>query len=75
MKGIFDPAEQKEAVDRMIDAYNAMLITLDQDNEKFHHLDLRDYIDPYNDWSNELHLKNSAYASVAELLHNKIQTQ
>ena len=73
MKGIFDPTEQKEAVERMINSFNEMLSVLDSQNGNFHHVDLRGYIDPYNDWSNELHLKNSAYARAAKLIHEKIQ--
>jgi hypothetical protein len=73
MKGIFDSKEQFEIVKTMIDSYSEMLKSLDQTNNKFHFVDLRKAIDPYNDWVNELHLKNSAYAKVADLLHKKIQ--
>lgn len=72
MKGIFEPVEQKEAVERMINSYNEMLILLESSNSNFYHVDLRDNIDPYNDWSNELHLKNSAYARVADIINEKI---
>jgi len=72
MKGIFDPAEQRAAVEKMINTYNDMLKDLDRPNDKFHHVDLRDSLDPYNDWANELHLKNSAYAKAADAIHEKI---
>jgi hypothetical protein len=49
-----------------------MLADLDHAYKKFHHIDLRDLIDPYNDWANELHLKNSVYAKTADLFHKKI---
>ena len=74
MKGIFDATEQKAAVEKMINAYNEMLIGLDTSNTNFHHVDLRGHIDPYNDWSNELHLKNSAYARVADIINEKIMS-
>jgi len=72
MKRIFDPAQQRMAVETMIDSYNNMLKGLAQSNEKFHHIDLRGLLNPDIDWSNELHLKNSAYAKVADAFHKAI---
>lgn len=72
MKGVFDPIEQREAVEKMINSYNEMLADLDISNNNFHHVDLRNDLDPDNDWSNELHLKNSAYARVADAIHERI---
>ena len=51
-----------------------MLRSLDQLYDSFHHVDLRNVLDADNDWANELHLKNSAFARVADLLHERIQT-
>lgn len=73
-KGIFNPEEQFQIVETMINVYNTMLLQLDSKHDNFHHVDLRQIIDPQKDWSNELHLKNSAFARVAELIHHRIQT-
>jgi hypothetical protein len=73
MKGILDPIEQNETVEHMINAYNEMLFVLDNTYEQFHYVDLRDHIDAYNDWTNELHLKNSVYARVSDLIAEKIK--
>lgn len=72
MKGIYDPIKQRAAVNRMIDSYNEMLIGLEKESSKFHHIDLRNVLDPANDWANELHLKNSAYAKAADEIHEFI---
>lgn len=58
----------------MIDKYNEMLKGLAKQHNNFYHVDLRDMLDPDRDWVNELHLSNSAYARVAERIHNIIQT-
>lgn len=71
-KGIFDSNEQRSAVEYVMNTYNEMLLELNNLHENFHHLDLRDMIDPDNDWVNELHLKNSAYARVADRFNSKI---
>ncbi len=73
-KGIFDPLAQREAVFTLIDRFNDMLQTLDQNYSQFHYVDLRDMLDPDNDWVDELHLRNSAYARVAERIHQQIQS-
>lgn len=73
-KRILDPDEQARAVEVMINSYNDMLRSLDESNPRFHHVDLRPIIDPKNDWANELHLKNSAYARSADLI-NEVITQ
>jgi len=72
-KGIFDQAEQRRAVFTVIDKYNTMLNELSRHHNRFHHVDLRDMIDPDSDWANELHLRNSAYARVALKIHEVIQ--
>ena len=74
MKGVFDTVAQKEAVERMIDSYNEMLSRIASANNKFHHIDLRNLIDQHNDWANELHLRNSAYARAADAIHQKISS-
>jgi len=73
-KGIFDPIEQRAAVFALIDRFNVMLAALDQQHPNFHHIDLRDILNPNTDWVNELHLRNSAFARVAQRIHEKIQT-
>ncbi len=72
-KGIFDRVEQRKTVEQMINAYNDLLSQLAVANDRFIYVDLRGEIDPENDWVNELHLKNSAYARVAEKIHQMIR--
>lgn len=72
-KRIFDESVQKETVAVIINAYNEMLRGLDQSNPNFHYVDLRPIIDPENDWVNELHLKNSAYARAANKINEVIK--
>ncbi len=45
---------------------------LAQNYPQFHYIDLRPSINPANDWVNELHLRNSAFARVAEKIHQEI---
>ena len=65
-KGVVDPVVQRDTVETLIDRYNAMLQGVDQAHPTFHHIDLRGMLDPDRDWANELHLRNSAYARVAD---------
>lgn len=71
-KGIFDPNEQRQAVEILIDGYNDLLADLDSQHARFHYIDLRLVIDPENDWVNELHLRNSAFARAAQQIHQRI---
>lgn len=72
-KGIVDPATCRQAVFALIDRYNDMLASLAAQHDRFHHVDLRDLLNPDTDWSNELHLRNSAYARAADRLHELIK--
>ena len=72
-KGIFDFNEQRYAAFTMIDKYNEMLKDLAIKHQNFHHVDLRDMLNPDSDWVNELHLRNSAYARAAKRIHETIQ--
>lgn len=72
-KGIFHPPTQLDIVCALLDKYNEMLAVIDSNHEKFHHVDLRNKIDSSEDWTNELHLKNSAYAKVADEINNIIR--
>ena len=74
MKRITDPIRQKEIVAILIDALNGMLLDLSNKNEKFKYVDLRPILDPYTDWVNELHLRNSAYSRAAEKIDSVITT-
>ena len=65
--------EQQRAVNTLIDEFNELLATLDQAHPNFHYIDLRPEIDPISEWVNELHLRNSAYARVAEQINQVIQ--
>ncbi|TCT20873.1 SGNH/GDSL hydrolase family protein [Thiobaca trueperi] len=71
-KRILETDVQTEIVEKMIDSYNEMLKSLDEKHPLFHHVDLRPMIDANNDWANELHLKNSAYAKAADRISDKI---
>ncbi len=74
MKGVFDPVVQKDAVEKMINSFNEMLSSVASTNSKFHHIDFRKLIDQHNDWANELHLRNSAYARAADAINQKISS-
>jgi hypothetical protein len=71
-KGVFDPVEQRRVVFQVIDAFNTMLAKVAQRHEGFVYVDLRGVLDPDRDWVNELHLRNSAYARVADEIHRVI---
>lgn len=74
-KGIFDAIKQREAVFTLINEYNKMLKELAvKHHQRFHYIDLRNMLDPDSDWVNELHLRNSAYARVAQRIHETIQS-
>lgn len=73
-KGIFDFNEQRNTVFSVINKYNEMLAELAHQHPKFHYVNLRDILDPDQDWANELHLRNSAFARAAERIHQKIQS-
>lgn len=72
-KRILKESDQVGAVEVMINSYNDMLSLLDNSTPNFHHVDLRPIIDPHNDWANELHLKNSAYARAADKINDAIR--
>lgn len=71
-KRILDADIQARTVKVMIDSYNEMLKSLDKKYSFFHHVDLRPIIDANDDWVNELHLKNSAYARAADRIRDVI---
>ncbi len=73
-KGIFDEVVQQNIVITLIDRYNSMLTALDEAHPTFHHVDLRDMLDPDGDWVNELHLRNSAFARVADRFDQRIRS-
>jgi hypothetical protein len=72
-KRILDSDEQRQSIFIAINTYNEMLRDLSLNHPKFKYIDLRDMLDPDHDWVNELHLYNSAYARVAQRLHEAIQ--
>ncbi|MBI4782437.1 MAG: hypothetical protein HY785_14140 [Oscillatoriophycideae cyanobacterium NC_groundwater_1537_Pr4_S-0.65um_50_18] len=71
-KRIFNLAEQQQVITTLIDTYNDLLEDLRNKHPKFLYIDLRGMLDPASDWANELHLKNSAFARVAERIHQEI---
>ena len=71
-KGIFNQPQQDAIVRDVIDAFNTMLARLAARHPKFKYVDLRPLLDPDNDWANELHLRNSAFARAATHIHQTI---
>jgi len=65
-KRIADFAKGAAIVAKLINLYNEMLKRLATRNSRFLHADLRFMVNPQNDWVNELHLRNSAYARVSD---------
>lgn len=65
--------EGKVLVRRLIDKYNNMLSGLEAEYSNFKYVDLRGQINP-EDWRDELHLRNSAYAKVAAHIFATIRT-
>lgn len=66
-------ADQRHAVDHMINKFNALLASLAAAHKpRFQYVDLRGIIDPETDWANELHLVNSAFAAAAEAIDERI---
>jgi len=72
-KGVFDSVEMRKTVFAVLDAFNDLLADVAAKNAKFRYVDLRKMLDADNDWANELHLRNSAYARVADRIHKEIQ--
>jgi hypothetical protein len=73
-KRVSDKATQQAILDRLIDTYNDMLQGLMVQHPKFRYVDLRGMLDRDQDWANELHPKNSAFARIAKRIHEEIQT-
>jgi hypothetical protein len=71
-KRIFDQTAQQQVLITLIDTYNDMLSELSRSHPQFRYIDLRGMLNPATDWANELHLKNSAFARVAERIHQEI---
>jgi len=71
-KNITNPLEAEGLIASLIDMFNEMLQQLDQENQRFHYIDLRGLIQR-EDWVNELHLYNFAYRRVAGIFHDLIQ--
>jgi hypothetical protein len=71
---VFDPVDQRKVVFQVIDAFNAMLASVARRHDRFEYVDLRGLLDPDRDWVNELHLRNSAYARVADEFHRVIRS-
>jgi len=72
-KGIPHDSEGVMIMQQIIAQFNQMLSKLDEENEKFHHVDLTNLIDKESYWRDEMHLKNSSFATAAELIHQAIQ--
>lgn len=57
---------------KVIDLFNEMLDGFAQSDDRIHYLNLRPVIRD-EDWVNELHLNNDAFAKVADVFHTKIE--
>lgn len=69
MKRITNPTEQRMAINTLIDLYNDLLKDLAQKHDQFHYVNLRPIIVD-DDWADELHLKNKAFARVASAIND-----
>lgn len=67
-----DPAEGRRIIGRLIDLFNRMLESLEQQHPQFHYLDLRSEVGDA-DWVNELHVSNSCYRRIARIFDQAIQ--
>jgi hypothetical protein len=70
-----DPATDGVAiVGELIDMFNDMLAVVSQEHANVHHLDLRPVIGKgARAWINELHVRNSVYASIADLFDQRMR--
>ena len=59
-KGIDPETSGRQVIEELIDLFNEMLQSLDDEFEHFHYVDLRSFIDD-DDWRDEMHLKSSAF--------------
>lgn len=59
-KGIDPETSGRQAIEELIDLFNEMLQSLDDEFEYFHYVDLRSFIND-DDWRDEMHLKSSAF--------------
>jgi len=71
-KSITDRGLQDTIIKRLVDGFNEMLTSMDNEYPKFHHIDLRGMFPNDNEWHNEIHLKGSGFKKVADLYHQKI---
>lgn len=72
-KAITDPADQRDIIRYLVNAYNYMLAELDKKYDYFHHIDLRGTFPKDNEWDNEIHLKNKGYRKIADIYREKIE--
>ena len=59
-KGIDPETSGRQAIEELIDLFNEMLQSLDDEFEYFHYVDLRSFIND-DDWRDEMLLKSSAF--------------
>jgi len=64
-KGIDPSMEGRQVIEELVDLFNGMLESLDNEIENFHYVDLRPFICD-KDWRDELHLNSSAYRLAAD---------
>jgi len=72
MKRINIENDGRQVIETLIDFFNQMLEELDQENERFHFVDLRSIIQD-DDWRDELHLKNAGYRMASDEFNKAIQ--
>ena len=71
-KAITTKKNQKAIMTILVDEFNEMLKSLDQEHSFFHHIDLRNEFPKDDAWDNEIHLKNKGFKRIADLYHNKM---
>jgi hypothetical protein len=71
----WDQSTGRQVIVRLIDRFNQMLADLQSEFPGvFHHVDLRSVVRQSKDWSDELHLHNSAWRRCAEVIHKSIRS-
>ena len=70
-----DPmSDGAEIIEKLMNMFNDMLASLEDEFPNFHYVDVRDIIGrDKSAWANELHVKNSVYKEIADAFHEAIR--
>ena len=71
-KAIVKKKDQEDIITFFVDAYNAVLKSLDRKYSHFHHIDLRGKFPEEKEWDNEIHLKTNGFKEVSKIFHKHI---